>query len=235
MATSRAPVGIDADTIVDTAIRLIDELGAQAVTARRLAAELHVTTPVLYWHVGNKDALWTAVIERVFQALPIPENATRGWEEQVRQYMSGAFEHLLEHPGVLELANVSHVVWSGSAARWATEGYRILRRAGFDDEDAGVYGQALMLQIVGMARQEASIATHTPVLEPSVDADGRVGYRVKPELLADNLPAGLRRMAWLDVHAHRDLVIEMTITALRSALRRRRAVTPRATRSRGRR
>jgi hypothetical protein len=34
MPTSRAPVGLDPETIVDTAIRLIDELGADAVRPR---------------------------------------------------------------------------------------------------------------------------------------------------------------------------------------------------------
>jgi AcrR family transcriptional regulator len=220
MPTSRAQVGLDPETIVDTAIRLIDELGADAVTVRRLASELNVTAPVVYWHVGNKDALWNAVTERVFSELPIPSK-TLGWQDQVRHYMADAWAHLLQHPGVLELASMSRVAWTGSAAQWGTEGFRIMQRAGFDDIEAAVHGQALMLQIIGMARLEAGMATHTPVLEPWVDERGRLCYRVKPELLPDDLPVGARRMSWLDVLGHRELMIDMTITALRSARRRR--------------
>jgi AcrR family transcriptional regulator len=221
VAASRAPIGLDAETIIDTAIRLIDELGAKAVTVRRLAGELNVTAPVIYWHVGSKDELWDAVIERVFSQLPMPAETARSWQEQVRRYMSDAWTHLLAHPGVLELAHASRLPWSGSAERWGVEGYWIMKRAGFDDANAAAYGQALMLQIIGMARLEASMRTDTPVLESWTDERNRAVYRVKPDLLPAEMPDGLKRMASLDVHAHRELMIEMTIAGLRSALRRR--------------
>ena len=67
------------------------------------------------------------------------------------------------------------------------------------------------------------MATRTPVLEPWSDEAGRLCYRVKPELLDPDLTAGARRISYLDVQGHRELMIDMTIAGLRAALRRRKS------------
>lgn len=57
--------GLEPTEIVDAALALVDAHGAEALTMRRLAADLGVTTTTIYWHVGNRDDLVLAIIERV--------------------------------------------------------------------------------------------------------------------------------------------------------------------------
>jgi TetR/AcrR family tetracycline transcriptional repressor len=53
----RTEPGLDRSTIVATALRLLDEVGLDGLTLRRLATELGVQAPALYWHVKNKQEL----------------------------------------------------------------------------------------------------------------------------------------------------------------------------------
>ena len=52
------------DEILDRALALVEAEGAEALTMRRLAGELGVATTTIYWHVGNRDDLVTAVVRR---------------------------------------------------------------------------------------------------------------------------------------------------------------------------
>ncbi|AQZ60266.1 hypothetical protein BKM31_00920 [[Actinomadura] parvosata subsp. kistnae] len=47
--------------IVATALRLLDESGLEGLTLRRLAAELGVQAPALYWHFKSKQLLLDAM------------------------------------------------------------------------------------------------------------------------------------------------------------------------------
>ncbi len=57
--------GLDRDTIVTTALTLLDEVGLDGLTLRRLAQELGVQAPALYWHVRNKQELLDLMAGRV--------------------------------------------------------------------------------------------------------------------------------------------------------------------------
>lgn len=57
--------GLDRDDIVERALEMVEQGGAAALTMRKLASELGVTTTTIYWHVGDRDALVASVIERV--------------------------------------------------------------------------------------------------------------------------------------------------------------------------
>ncbi|MEU9020802.1 TetR/AcrR family transcriptional regulator C-terminal domain-containing protein [Actinomadura sp. NPDC048394] len=48
---------LERDEIVRTAIRLLDEVGLDGLSLRRLARELHVQAPALYWHFASKQEL----------------------------------------------------------------------------------------------------------------------------------------------------------------------------------
>ena len=48
---------LDRATIVSTALRLLDEVGIDGLSTRRLAAELGIKSASLYWHFKDKDEL----------------------------------------------------------------------------------------------------------------------------------------------------------------------------------
>ncbi|MEV6327969.1 TetR family transcriptional regulator [Streptomyces sp. NPDC051909] len=52
------------DGVLDTAAALVREHGPDALTMRRLAAELGTAVTSIYWHVGNRESLLDALVER---------------------------------------------------------------------------------------------------------------------------------------------------------------------------
>jgi TetR/AcrR family tetracycline transcriptional repressor len=54
---------LDRDEVVSVARELVLREGPAALTMRRLATELDVGTPTIYWHVGSRDELVAAVID----------------------------------------------------------------------------------------------------------------------------------------------------------------------------
>ncbi|MFI6773041.1 TetR/AcrR family transcriptional regulator C-terminal domain-containing protein [Nocardia sp. NPDC050412] len=57
---------IDATVIAEAALDLLDEVGLDGLTMRKVAAALDVQAPALYWHVKNKRELLDAMARRVF-------------------------------------------------------------------------------------------------------------------------------------------------------------------------
>src|SRR4051812_25198547 len=71
---SRSRVTLDRATIVQTALALLDEVGMDGLSTRRLAAELGVKGPSLYWHFKNKNELLAHMAAVLFlDALPEPD------------------------------------------------------------------------------------------------------------------------------------------------------------------
>src|SRR5215475_7532389 len=69
--------GLTREQIVDRAIAVMDAEGTAALTLRRLARELGVEAPALYWHFDDKDALCREVVRTVGDALRV-SSSTRG-------------------------------------------------------------------------------------------------------------------------------------------------------------
>lgn len=54
---------IERDTVITTALELLDEVGIDGLTMRRLAQALEVQAPSLYWHFANKEVLLDAMAD----------------------------------------------------------------------------------------------------------------------------------------------------------------------------
>ncbi|MDR3649763.1 MAG: TetR family transcriptional regulator [Acidimicrobiales bacterium] len=63
VGSASAPV--TADKVLATAMKMIEDDGVEAFSMRKLAAELGVGTPTVYWHVGNRDELFNKLIEEI--------------------------------------------------------------------------------------------------------------------------------------------------------------------------
>ncbi len=76
-------VAITQQDVVRTAVRLLDEVGLEGLTLRRLGCELGVSAPTLYWHVRDKRALLDLVAEAIAADHPAPLRPAHGqpwWE-----------------------------------------------------------------------------------------------------------------------------------------------------------
>jgi TetR/AcrR family tetracycline transcriptional repressor len=57
------------DEVLDAAAELVKQLGPQALTMRKLAAELGTAVTSIYWHVGNRESLLDALVERTIREM----------------------------------------------------------------------------------------------------------------------------------------------------------------------
>ncbi|NLA34694.1 MAG: TetR family transcriptional regulator [Actinobacteria bacterium] len=90
------------ERIVDEAIALLDEEGEGALSMRRLAQRLGVSTMSTYHHVKDKEALLDLVTSRVMADLELPA-PDASWQDAVRT-MCWSFRHLTHaHPAVFRM------------------------------------------------------------------------------------------------------------------------------------
>jgi TetR/AcrR family transcriptional regulator, tetracycline repressor protein len=75
---------LDRELVVRTALRLLNEVGLEGLTLRRIASELKVQAPALYWHFKNKqellDEMATTMLRDLIGAMGAPE-AGQSWAE----------------------------------------------------------------------------------------------------------------------------------------------------------
>ena len=120
--------------VLEEAVRFVDREGLEALTMRKLGAELGVEAMSLYNHVPNKSALMDGMVEVLLGEVEIPtENC--GWEERIREGY-GAFRRLAHrHPNVFPLlVNRPPDTMDGV---WLVEEFlRTLEEAGFGRETA---------------------------------------------------------------------------------------------------
>jgi TetR/AcrR family transcriptional regulator, tetracycline repressor protein len=80
-----ATMRLDRERVVRTALRVLNEVGLEGLTLRRIAGELDVQAPALYWHVRNKqellDEMATAILRDLLAvaAPPIPDAPWQQW------------------------------------------------------------------------------------------------------------------------------------------------------------
>lgn len=96
---------VDVGRIVDMALKLVDEVGVQALTLRMLADALDSGTATLYRHFAGKDELLAHVADRVLGEVPVPTEVPDGlsWREAVERGADAFYRTVRRHPNVLPL------------------------------------------------------------------------------------------------------------------------------------
>ena len=138
--------------ILEAAVRIVDDEGLEALSMRRLGAELGVEAMSLYNHVPNKEALLDGMVELLLGELEVPPES-EGWESRVREAYR-AFRRLAhEHPNVFPLLVVRPPDTMDGV--WLVEEFlKTLRGAGFDPETALYAFRALSSFASGYAMAE---------------------------------------------------------------------------------
>lgn len=87
-------------SVVRTALELLDEVGLDGLTLRKLAAKLNVQAPALYWHFANKQALLDEMATTMLAdnvRTMAPQRDEQSWQDWARAYGSSYRRMLLEH------------------------------------------------------------------------------------------------------------------------------------------
>ena len=122
--------------IVLAALGLVEEHGLDALTMRRVASELHVTPMSLYNHVADKSELVDLMVDLILgDVVSVPVDTERDWKEQLRSICRLTHEVWRAHPGLARVYSSGVTIGPNGLAN-IERVIRILRSAGFSDQDA---------------------------------------------------------------------------------------------------
>jgi AcrR family transcriptional regulator len=89
------------ERIIEAATALLDADGLEAVSTRRLAAELGVRGPSLYHHFPTKDAILDAVANGIVEKVNVSYFTTHDWPEALRLWGHSFHDALAAHPNIV--------------------------------------------------------------------------------------------------------------------------------------
>ena len=193
------------EKVIRAALDLLNEVGVDGLTTRKLADHLGVQQPALYWHFKNKRALLDALAhamlaERHTHAVPRPDDDwcsfvtgnARSFRKALLSYRDGARIHAGTRPNGSETAN-------------AETQLRCLTEAGFTTADTTYALMTISYFVVGSVMEQQSAqadraergdmpppAGTSPLLAEAMETFDRDGPEVAFERGLSFIIAGMR-------------------------------------------
>ncbi|MGB6457639.1 MAG: TetR family transcriptional regulator [Streptosporangiaceae bacterium] len=167
--------------VVERGLALADAEGLDAVTIRRLAAELGVTPMALYWHFRSKDELLTGLADALWAELDTRIDRSDEWPDQLRGLLESLVRVLRRHPSASRLLIGSEKRTSEAANVASETALEVLDRGGFDAEYSAAIGRQALFTGVMLAMSE-------PGFEPGLTEAERVEHQRKAQVRLALLP-----------------------------------------------
>jgi AcrR family transcriptional regulator len=160
--------GLTREEVLDATLALADEQGVDAVSMRAVARRLDVTPMALYRHVGDKQALLDALVERLLDELPIPDRG-QPWRDRLEVLAASLRATARSHPDAF-LMLLRRPAATPAALRRRDAVYDALRDAGVDEALVPRVERLLNSFILGFAASEAA-GRFNEVTPSDLDAD----------------------------------------------------------------
>jgi AcrR family transcriptional regulator len=138
------------ERVVQEALAVIAEVGAEALTMRGLAARLGVVPGAVYRHVRSKQQLQDLVLDGVLAEVDVRLDRSSPWTEQLKLLAHRLRQVLEAHPGVAGILKTRDPLGPHSLAL-AEAFLGPLQAAGFSDREAGLVFFLLVDYTVGFA------------------------------------------------------------------------------------
>jgi AcrR family transcriptional regulator len=142
------------DRIVATALRIVDEEGADALSMRTLAQRLGSSTATLYRHFSGRAELAAHVVDHVFSEAPLDAErlAVMDWRQACRTAARAMFDTLSRHRNVAPLL-IDQVPVGPNAMALRECCIAALLDGGFPPRLAALAYATLARQVLGFAIQ----------------------------------------------------------------------------------
>jgi AcrR family transcriptional regulator len=93
------------EAILEAAIRIADAEGLEAVSIRRIAAEIDARPMSLYDHFSSKDALLAAMADEIVSEVLVDPPLPDDWREAMTAIMRQLYGMLVRHPWLLAVTS----------------------------------------------------------------------------------------------------------------------------------
>lgn len=160
------------ERIAAAALAFIDEHGQDALSMRKLGAELGVEAMSLYNHVANKDDLLDAVGNLLYAEIlelyrPEPDWT---WQQDARLLANVYRQAAHRHPNALGLL-VDRLLPSEVKYLFLARCYEVFTKAGFDTKAAALAFDTTASWTIGAIRQEMGMMAQLEAQAPLIDRE----------------------------------------------------------------
>jgi AcrR family transcriptional regulator len=194
------------ESIARMALQIADAEGVEAVTMRRVAAELGAGTMTLYHYVRNKRELAALMDDAIIGELLVPEDElAEGWREGLAQIARRTYASLRRHPWMFELIGGEDDPGIGgpNALRHVEQSLAVAARAGVSFEQQFEITAMVDDYVFGHAMRIRPGSMDDPRARERLDAvvgylEARLGSGEYPHIasiVGDDPRAGMARVA----------------------------------------
>ena len=169
-AASTGP-SITVDKVLATAMKMIEDSGVEAFSMRKLAAELGVGTPTVYWHVGNRDDLFNRLIGEITDQFGSISPRGRTPADRIASISNALLREVRAHPQLIALSKTQgrgEAIFTKAQAVLAHE----LTSSGLHGEEAAFAVATILLHLGGFIVLEDALSPDYRVRGAQVWAQG---------------------------------------------------------------
>lgn len=208
----RTPARLSRSLLIQACIRIIDVEGVDAVTMRRLGAELDVDPTALYRHFRSKEELLSATADHLLIDALEGLARTGRWKSDLRALALRMRAVYLSYPGLAQLVATAGTPLPNEA-ELSEAALGILRSAGFSDREAARSFEVLEAYTLAISSMDAATGSR-----PDTSETWRRSYAVLPAERFPNLTAVADRL-YLDDEARFAHGLDLLLDSLESLLR----------------
>ena len=143
------------ESIVETALAIVDAEGLDALSMRRVSQELNTGPASLYAHVGSKEQLIDLLLDRVAADLVLPVPDPARWREQVKEFLTAARNNLVAHNDLAKAGMVSNIPTLPHQLDTAEALIALLKAGGLTDQVVAYATDLFGLYVVSSAYEES--------------------------------------------------------------------------------
>jgi TetR/AcrR family tetracycline transcriptional repressor len=151
-------MSLDRPTMITAALKVLDEVGLDGLTLRRLATALNVQAPAIYWHFKHKQDLLdemasTALVTGIRQIRLAP---TMKWDKWAMSYGKGLRQILLLHRDGARMISGTRLT-DTSLYEPMEQSLRVLVNAGLPHQAAVTALSTIYCYVVGFVIEEQAV------------------------------------------------------------------------------
>jgi DNA-binding transcriptional regulator YhcF (GntR family) len=161
----RSTTPLSRGLIVAAALQIADGEGLGALSMRRVATHLEVTTMALYRHVSNREHLILLMADAAFAQFPLPEPPPAGWRRRLETAARVQWTMYQHHPWLAQATSFTRPLLAPRALAHTEWVMRALDGLGLDPVTAVHVHATVAAHVRGLAVN----------LEPEAEAAARSG------------------------------------------------------------
>jgi DNA-binding transcriptional regulator YhcF (GntR family) len=205
-ARARSGAGaVTRERVIESAIAIADAEGVVAVSLRRIAVNLNVSTMSLYRSIANKDDLLVGMMDTLMGEEAWPATPPRGWRAQLEYLAHRQWRGYQSHPWLAQIVSLTRPQLAPNAMRHTEWALRAIDGYGLD-ATTRLY---IVLTLFGHVRGAATGLESEQQAERDTGIDIEEWMRVHDARFAPVIQSGrFPHLAKLDNNADVDFDLE---------------------------